>query len=207
MWGYVAAAALTYLQAKGASDASSSSAESQTDAERQRLNLDREMYEQGRADLAPFRANELQASNISTGALNELSQRIGRGPGEFKQSDDYRFALDQGINALDKSAVAGGRTRNADTMRFATGLASQERGNFLNRYNQSLAPLQSIARVPQGSTAQSVGLGQNYAGQAGNAFSRIGQANAANAINQSNIRTDATQNLINNSMQYYYGRQ
>lgn len=115
-------------------------------------------YDQTREDMQPW----MQAG---TNALAQMQQLNGGDFSSFKQSPDYQFAFDQGLQGLDRSAAARGSLfsggADADRMAFGQGLASQQYGNYYNR----LAGL--------------AGVGQQTAGQ-------IGQFGAQNASNQAN---------------------
>lgn len=55
----------------------------------------------------------------------------------FQQGPGYQFQMDQGLQALERRAGAQGRLQSGetglDTLRFATGLADQEYGGWLDR--------------------------------------------------------------------------
>lgn len=114
---------------------------------------------------------------------------IQQGPGEFTESPSYQFALQQGLQGQQRAASATGRLGSGaylkDATRFAEGLASQEYGNFLNRYYQSLDPYFRMAGL--GSNVSIAG-GQQSA-QTGNALANTymqgGQAQAAGILGQS----------------------
>lgn len=93
---------------------------------------------------------------------------------QFYESPDYKFAMEQGIQGLDRGAAARGRLysggADADRMKFSSGLASQNYNSFYNR-------LQSMAG--QGQTTAS-GLGSLGMGMANN----IGNLHMGNAANR-----------------------
>jgi len=159
-------------------EAARNASNTQMQSAREANALQKYMYDTTRADTQPFRDIELQGANIGINAMDQLYDKAMAGPGDFKASDAYKWNLSQGINALDKSAVAGGRSRNADTMRFASGLASNEQDNFLRRYYDSLNPLQSLARVQTGYNNALNSAGQNYAGNSGTNLRYAGDAAA-----------------------------
>ena len=77
----------------------------------------------------------------------------------FQTGPGYEFAMDQGLNALERRAGAQGRLQSGntglDTLTYATGLANQEWGGYLDRL--------------QGYDTQNTNLyAQGAAGQAGN---------------------------------------
>lgn len=102
----------------------------------------------------------------------------------FYQSPGYQFRLNQGIQALDRSAAARGRlnsgAQSKALMRFGQGLASQEFGNYTNR-------LAGLAGVGQTATNTLANLGAHTAANVGNTQMRAGNARAAGYINQANV--------------------
>jgi hypothetical protein len=107
------------------------------------------------------------------------------GMADFNADPGYQFRMDQGQQALERSAAArsgllSGRAAK-DTLKFAQGLGSQEYGNAFNRYQAErsarLNPLQSLSGVGQ-SAANTIG---EYGTQGANAQA-AGRVGAANAI-------------------------
>lgn len=130
-------------------------------------------YDQSREDMLPW----LEAGKSS---LNQLVALQNGDFSSFKRSPDYQFALDQGLQGLDRSAAARGGLyaggHQADVMKYAQGLASQNYGQYANR----LAALAGVGQTAAGNLGS---LGANYAGNAGNAA--IGAGNArASSFNQ-----------------------
>ena len=132
-----------------------------------------QMFRQSREDLAPFREAGYRGLARFEGEL---------GP-SFQTSPGYQFALGEGVNAIDRAASArgmlgsGGRLR--ELTRFGQGMANQEWNNYLNR-------LASMAGIGQSATTTTTGLGQQAAGNVGNAMMAGGQAQAAGGINSAN---------------------
>jgi len=111
------------LGADAQADAAEHAANQQRAIARENNALSRYMYNTNRADMKPF--YDIGLENLKR--YNDIMSN------PFKESDAYKFNLNETINALDKSAVAGGVSRNADIMNRASGLASQEENNWLNR--------------------------------------------------------------------------
>ena len=164
--------------------------------------LQRYMYDQNRADQAPYR-------QIGTAALGQLGALYGIGPDgkptgqpanfdQFTNSPDYQFAFDQGLNALDRSAASRGRLFSGAQMqgaqRFGQGLASQQYGNYANR-------LASLAGIGQSATNQLGQYGQNYAGQVGQNNALAANAQASSYMNTANAIGGGI-----NDLAYGYGR-
>lgn len=173
----------------------------------------REMWETGRADLAPFLAIELAGAQIGKENLERLNAMASGG---FKASEGYKFRLGEGINAFDKSAVAGGRSRNADMSRFVSGLSSDEYDKYMNL-------IRSLAGTSTGYVGQSVGAGNAFAQgagvnnrYAGNAAAQAAltagqaQANLWNTVGQAPGNAWSTWQYMRPQQQYgsqpqYYG--
>lgn len=121
-------------------------------------------------------------SGQSTGAKPDYSA--------FYQSPDYQFALQQGLQSVDRGAAARGTLysgqNTADEMKFGQGLASQQFGNFYNR-------LAGLAGIGQTAANQLGYAGQNMANQVGYA----NQWNAQNQMNSIYNRANANTNMVN----------
>lgn len=110
----------------------------------------------------------------------------------FFQSPDYQFRMDQGVQALDRSAAARGRTNSGAQMKalteYGSGLASSEFGNWWNR----LSNLAGLGPAANNATQQA---GQNYANNAGQNMLAAGNARASQYINQGNAWGNAINGL------------
>jgi hypothetical protein len=114
-------------------------------------------YDQTRADQQPW----MQAGQQALGQMQSLNSGDFS---SFKQSPDYQFAFDQGLQGLDRSAASRGSLysggQSADLMKFGQGLASQNYNQYYNR----LAGLSGAGQT----TATGLGqLGQQYANNVG----------------------------------------
>ena len=114
-------------------------------------------------------SSDLLAPWVTSGRnINEeLTRRVMAGPGEFTESPGYQFRLQEGLDAVKaqmgpRYGVVSGPTIKA-SQQYASDLASQEHGTFLNQYYQSLNPLQTgseqgrLAAGAVGAGAQGVG--------------------------------------------------
>lgn len=101
----------------------------------------------------------------------------------FFQSPDYLFRVQQGTNALDRSAAARGRLYSGAQLRAVTDYGqragSQEYGNWFNR-------LSGLSNSGQNAAAQVGQFGQNYANQAGQNMLAAGNAQASSYMNTAN---------------------
>lgn len=176
------------------------------------LDLQRQMFDQQRADQEPWR-------QAGAGALNQLTAGLSEGgkyatpfsQTNWQQSPGYQFRLGEGLKALDRQAAARGGLISGAALKAAQGygqnLASDEYQNAFNRYyserNNMLAPLQSLAGIGQTSVNAMGAAGQTYGANAGN-LAMAGGANQANAALQlGNIRASQYGNIgagINQAM-------
>lgn len=138
--------------------------------------LQREMYDNARGDLRPYQ--DIGLTGLS--GLNALAAGDYSG---FQNSPDYKFALQQGLQGVDRSAAARGALYSggqlADLSNYAQGMASQNLGTYRNF-------LTGLAGMGQNAAGTIAGVGQNSANAQGS--NNWGAANAAgnSAINQAN---------------------
>lgn len=162
------------------------------------------MYYQGREDQAPWMA-------AGESALNKLTGTGGggllEGPDEaFKETEAYQFVKSEGLDAMANAMSARGGVDSGGAARasgrYVTGLASQEYGNFWNRYQDKLRGYQSMAGVGQStanvSAANAMATGQNVAGLQAAGISGQGNALAAGAMGVGS----AVNQGVNNYMAY-----
>lgn len=127
-------------------------------------------------------------------AVAQQQNLLGGDYSSFHLSPDYQFALQQGLQGLDRSAAARGSLysggHSADVMNYAQGLADQN-------YNSYYGKLAQMAGQGQGS-AQSLGAaGQNMAGNVGNLLTN----NAANQTQSAYDKANTWSNLLQQGVQ------
>ena len=158
-----------------------------------------ESYYQQRHDLAPWR----EAGQWS---VEELQRRIEEGPGEFKESPGYQFRVEEGVKALDRSASARGELQSGAHMKnvlaWGQEYGSNEHRNFLTDYYQSLAPLQHLAGLGQGSASLTAAGRQNMINQVSRNYLLSGEAEASGAINAANTISNAASRGAENYLMY-----
>ena len=164
--------------------ASSQASRSQENAANRAAQTQRDMYAQTNTNQAPFRQAGLDATQALGGfyglpgyAKVDPSQQIQNLPG-------YQFQLNQGVQAIDRSAASRGLLNSGATgkalAQYGQGLAQ----SYAGQYTQGL---QDIANRGEGATQSTAAAGagaanqisadQNYAGQAA-AQGDIGTFNA-----------------------------
>lgn len=119
----------------------------------------------------------------------------------FFESPDYQFNLAEGQKAIDRSLAARGRSLSGagvkEGIRYASGMASGEFGNFYNR----LANLAGIGQAATGSTAAA---GANAANNISQNHLFAGQARANGYMQTGAAVNNAVQGGISNYMLQRY---
>lgn len=114
--------------------------------------------------------------DAGTSALTRLEKLNAGDFSAFEQSPDYKWALSQGIEGINRGAASRGALNSGgtdvDLLRYGQGLASQNYSNYYARLAQLAGMGQSSAQ----------GLG----GSASNAAANIGALNAQGTIGSQN---------------------
>jgi hypothetical protein len=212
MSGWVAGA--TVVGSLVGASASKSAAKTQAAAAGQASDLQREMFQQTRADQEPWR-------QAGINALGEMQRTAGNVPGAFKfgagdyQADPgYAFRLAEGRKALASTARARGGLVSGQTLKgmqdYAQQSASQEYQNAYNRAftgygtdvareNQLYNRQAALAGIGQTSTNLVNQAGQNYATNAGNLMTGASAAQAAGQVGVANAITGGLGTYLNYS--------
>ena len=176
-------------------------ADAQTDAAKIASRTQLQMFEEGRADMAPWRT-------AGVNALDRLSTKVAAGPGEYTESPGYAFRTAEGQKAIERSAAARGGLLSGragkELMRYGQDYATNDYDNFLRRYYESLNPDQSLAGLGQTTASQGAAQGNAVAGQIGQNTLASGNAQAGGYINQSNAVTGGINSGINNYLMWKY---
>lgn len=192
----------------------------QADAANAATQLQRDIYTQNRADLAPWR----QAGGQNLARLQYLMGQGDQGtPGgagggdygslmrdfsmqDYQQDPGYQFRMQQGEQAINRNALARGRYNSGSVLKslqdFNSGLASQEYGNAFNRFQTQrgtrLNALQAGSGINQSGVPQTATLGQNFGQQAGANMIGAGNANAAGTMGITNAFSQGLGQYYNN---------
>jgi len=175
----------------GASIASGNkAAKAQTRAAQQAADVQERMYQQTRADLAPYR-------DMGTTAMGRYGDLLGmRGPDSYQaalqgytQSPFLARMVGDTVGAVDASRAARGGLFSGGTAQEIGDRAGQL---YLGDFNNYLSRLGGLADTGQNAAAQTGNFGANAAAGQANAYQAAGAARAQNAIN--------TGNSINNAL-------
>lgn len=142
--------------------------------------------------------------NPQLGGFGSLMQPFN---GQVTEQNDpgYKFRLDQGMQALQRSAAAKGDLLSGGTAKALTqygqDYASNEYQNTYNRFMNNQATrynrLASLAGVGQQAAGQIGQLGQSAAGNAGNILMESGQQIGNQFMNAGNARASGYANAAN----------
>lgn len=189
--------------------AASTQANAATDATNSANATQLQMYNQTRDDQAPYR-------QAGYGALNQITQDQANGTGfakpfNFQQDPGFQFQLDQGNQAIERSAAArGGLLSGAagkEIAGYTTNLANTSYGDAFNRNlastTQQYNRLAGIAGVGQTSVAQTGAAGTSTANSVANNTIQ-GMTGAANARASGYVGVGNALNGAVGSLSNYY---
>lgn len=179
-------------------DAASDAANAQVQAGQQANELQYNMFQQSRADQAPWREAGLEALNQLRGGIKPGGDLLRSfSMSDYQADPGYGFRLAEGMKALERSAAARGNLLSGGalkrTTRYAQDMASNEFGNAYNRFTQNQTNqynrLAGVAGTGQ-TAAQQIGqqgmqMGQNV----GNTLQGIGNARASGYVGGANALT------------------
>jgi len=209
--GAVIGAGASIYSGSQASSAAKSAAKTSSKAQTDSALIQKEMYDQTRQDQEAWRV-------AGEKALQAIQERpdFEFNADTFNQFKDpsYDFRMQEGINALDRSAAARGRVlsgaQDRAVTRYGSNLASQEYGNAFSRalttdqYN--LNKQQSLAGVGQNANNILAQAGQQTAGNLSNIAMQGAQTQGniamSNAQAQGNMASGIAQS-VNQGMGNY----
>ncbi len=165
-WGAVIVGGSALIGGALSSKAASKAGKASQQAADASIEEQRRQFDLLRSDQAPYR----ELGNTAIGDINALR---GGDLSKFYSSPDYKFNLEQGQQAIDRSLIArSGALSGAaikEGQRFASGLAS---GQFSDYYNR----LASQAGIGQTSTSLTGQAGMNLAGNVSSILQNNAQA-------------------------------
>ena len=191
---------LSYMSSREQADAARQGADAQAQVQW-------DMYDQNRKDLAPWReAGERSLADLER--VQGTYEGAVMDPNQYKQSPGYDWLRKQGEDAINRRSAAQGQfgsgRNQKDLMQYGQGLALQDYQGYLGRLESLMNRYAGTSQVGQTSSSLVAGLGANAANQ-------VGQAAYASQINQGNARTGLYQNLsnigsnaVNQGMMYNY---
>ena len=207
MWDIIGSIAGPLLGGLFGSDASENASDAQVRAGEQSNATQLQMFNQNRADMAPWR-------EAGVNALGQISKGIQPGGNllrPFQMSDytadpGYNFRLSEGIKALDRSAAKRGNLLSGGALkgitRYGQDMASNEYANAYNRFNQDQANqfnrLASVSGLGQTSAQQIGAQGSSVAQSIGQTQQGMGNARASGYVGGANALSGGLSGAFNN---------
>lgn len=192
------------IGASSAQNAANSQSQAADRANQQASN----QFDKQQAAAAPYVQSGYGALNQLNNQMPDLTRQFTMQ--DFHQDPGYQFNLNQGIQAMQRSAAAKGMLNSTGTMQglnnYAQGMASNEYSNAYNRFTQSqeqrynmLSGIAGMGNVANGQMAQ---VGINTSNNMNS--NTIGQGNAMSAgqMAQGNNLGNMVGNGVNSYMNY-----
>lgn len=179
MLGSIISAGLGLFGANKAAKAAEKAAQYQYKAAQEATQLQRDMYNQTRGDLAPWRTGGADAFNAYLGELGLVDGFESK----FQESPGYQFAVNQGEQGVMNNLAALGMKNSGAALKsltdYRTGMANQEYGNYLTR-------LMGASGQGLSAAGQTASAGQNAAAGMANTIQNAGAAQASGVIGSNN---------------------
>lgn len=203
------------IQASGAKEAAKIQANAQMQAAQLASDTQTKFFNTEQQELQPY----LDTGKQALTSLNSAMAPGGSLTQNFKLSDlqtdpGYQFDLQQGNQAIQRSAAANGTLNSGGTLKaisnYTTGLASNEINNAYNRYttdqNNQFNRLSAMASLGSNAAGTLTGAAQNTGAQIANTQYQstigAGNAQAAGTVGSSNAISQAITGAANNYSQY-----
>lgn len=146
------------------------------------------MYDQTRADLAPWR----QAGAQALSQMQDPNFQKNFSMSDFQQDPGYQFQLSEGNKAINAAAAARGMGNSGATMKALTAygqnMANQSYNDAYNRYNNNQTNnfnrLSTLAGLGSGANNQQVASSANFGNQISQNQLGVGNAQAAGYMGQ-----------------------
>lgn len=196
------------------SDASEDASNAQVAAADQSNATQLAMFNQTRADNAPFRDTGVAANNKLTELMNggQFSRRFTQADmsADPVYQNGLKFGLDQGTQGINRQAAAGGNFLSGATLKALTRFgndygstrANESYNRFNNDQNAQYNKLAGLSGAGQQATNQISAAGQNMANNISASQIGAGNARASGYVGQANAWNGAIGGATNALQQY-----
>lgn len=187
--------------------AAKNAANAQIGAANQANALEKQMYEQSRADQMPW----LEQGKASLSQLANLTKPGGElmrtyGAADFEADPGYQFRLSEANRGVDRAMAARGLTNSGTALRELSrvnqGMASDEFQNAYNRWMQQRQNqynmLSGLANTGQVTGEQLASLGSDYSNQYGQNLGQAANARASSYIAGGRAKAQAFRSVDDN---------
>lgn len=191
---------------KTQANAAQNASDTQLQAQRESNELQKEMYDQNRADMQPWReAGMGQLSQLTAGLKPGGQFNRNFGMADFQADPGYAFRQAEGQKAIDNSAASRGSALSGATLkaltRFGQDTASNEYQNSYNRWNNDVSNrfnrISGVAGTGQQATQQIGAYGQSTAGNIAQGNMNTANNVASNTIQAGNARASGYVGMAN----------
>jgi hypothetical protein len=204
-WGMTAVAGATLVSGAMGSSAAKSAARTQARAADRAMAQEREMFDIGREDLAPYRETGYTALRDIEALRPMLTAQFGPEQMEQYLDPSMEFRMKYGTMGAERLANISGGAISGNTMRaledYRQGLASTEFSNAFDRAQAERTniynTLANIAGMGQNAVNTGVGAGQTFAGQQTGLLTGQAAALAGGQVGAANAMGGAVQGLGN----------
>lgn len=213
IWGLAAVAGATLVGGVLSSNAAGNAADAQAGAAANATAETKREFDANQANLKPFRDAGLSVLPQLTSGLAPGGQ-FNRNftMADFNKDPGYQFRMDQGSQALQRSAAARGGLMNGGTLkaldRYGQDYASNEYGSAYSRFNNDQTTrfnrLSALAGTGQTATNTIASLGSAASSQIGSNMIGAGNAQAAGYVGQANAVNNGISSLGNFYQQQQY---
>lgn len=166
-------------QQSKAAEAAAKASKKATDAS---LTLQRDIYNQNRADQEPWR-------QAGVNALGQLADPNAN----FQASPDYAFRMNEGLKGVTQNRAVNGLLNSGSALRglndYAQNTASNEFGNWWNRQS-------GLAGVGQAANNSNANSGSNYANASQNALMQNASLQNQSSYYQANANAQGVNNAV-----------
>lgn len=226
-WAAIASGAASIVGGALGADATRDAARVQGDSAKDAMQLQREQWAAARADNAPFLATGTAANKRLAMLLGIGGDSGSEGSGDltrkFSAADltadpvyqsGLQFGADQGRDAINARATAGGMYDSGATLkaltRFGNDYGSTKANESFNRFNSSndsiFNRLAGVSGAGQVASNQVTTAGMNAANSIGNEITGAGNARAASIIGGANAWGNAFGGVSNAANNYQSNR-
>lgn len=199
------------------SKATSKASKTQQDAQKYAADIQKQMYDTTRGDLAPYNTAGQAATTQLSNRLSDLTSPITMDENTLQNTPGYQFNLQQGLKGVQNSAAARGLGTSGAALKgaatYATGLAdstyqnqfSNAVTNQTNAYNR----LMGVSTLGESAAAQTGAYGTQTGANIGNQAVATGQSIGNNQIQSGNAQAagylgaaNSVNNGVGNYLQY-----
>ena len=187
------------------SNASKSAAQTQANAANNSTALQKAMYDQTRADQAPYRQSGYHALDTITAMQPQFTHEFNANDLNANLAPNYEFQKQQGNAAFNNAASVTGGLVGGNALKglvdynqnAAASAYQQAYNNYTSNQTNIFNRLSNIAGLGQTANANTGSAGAAYSGGIANSMNAAGAAQAAGIVGSANAITGGLNNIGN----------